>query len=131
MDTKSTLESEVLHAEKQLLSAMKTANLALLDELLHDDLLFMLPVGQTITKQQDLDVYRSGEFMIEEIESAIEQVSIVANSAVITLTNEIRGNYQNNPVAGRYKYIRVWANFNGQLQVIAGSGTQLPTADQE
>lgn len=131
MNKKSTTESQALQAEKQLLSAMKTADLAVLDELLHDDLLFMLPGGETITKQKDLEVYRSGEFKIETIESVIEQVRIVENNAVITLINEIRGNYQNNPFAGRFKYIRIWANFNGQLKVIAGSGTQLPAEDNQ
>lgn len=131
MEPKSTIKEQALHAEKQLLSAMKTADLALLDELLHDDLLFMLPGGQTITKQQDLDVYRSGEFVIDEIDSVIEQVSIVGSNAVVTLTNEIRGSYQNNPFAGKFKYIRVWKDSNDRLQVIAGSGTQLPVSEQE
>ncbi|MNJ91868.1 hypothetical protein D3C87_95230 [compost metagenome] len=131
MDTKSTLKGLVLQAEKQLLWAMKTADLALLDELLHDDLLFMLPGGETITKQQDLEVYRSGEFVINGIDSVIEQVSIIENNVVVTLTNEIRGTHQNNAFAGKYKYIRVWNYSKDQLKVIAGSGTQLPTGDQE
>ncbi|RZL04595.1 MAG: nuclear transport factor 2 family protein, partial [Pedobacter sp.] len=53
-------EHDILRQEDKLYVAIKEGNITQLDELLHDNLLFILPSGETITKQVDLDVYRSG-----------------------------------------------------------------------
>ncbi|MFC0778118.1 nuclear transport factor 2 family protein, partial [Flavobacterium sp. HJSW_4] len=50
----------VVNAEIELLTAIKKSDVLALDTILHDDLLFNMPDGQTITKEFDLQVYRSG-----------------------------------------------------------------------
>lgn len=51
----------IVTAEIELLTAIKNADVAALENLLHDDLLFNLPDGNTITKEFDLNSHRSGK----------------------------------------------------------------------
>ena len=44
----------VLAYENRLYKAMKESDTTMLDLLLHDDLLFIIPTGEVITKEQDL-----------------------------------------------------------------------------
>lgn len=60
----ATLESRIVARETVLLAVMTSNDVALLDDLLHDDLLFNGPDGQTGTKAQDLAHYRSGDIQL-------------------------------------------------------------------
>lgn len=58
--------------ENQLLQAMLEHDVNALDGLLHDDLLFITPDGQTITKAMDLDAHRKGLMIIEKISTTLK-----------------------------------------------------------
>ncbi|MFC0781264.1 nuclear transport factor 2 family protein, partial [Flavobacterium sp. HJSW_4] len=88
-------------------------------------LLFNMPDGQTITKEFDLQVYRSGRMKIDSLEASDQIVNIIDNSAVVAVTVALKGSYDNNPINGVFKYIRVWKKVGKNLKVIAGSCVQL------
>jgi hypothetical protein len=111
----------IVNAEIELLTAVKNADLAALEKLLHDDLLFNLPDGQTITKEYDLESYRSGKLKIETLEAADQIIKIIEDTAVVSVIVLLKGVYDNNPIANSFRYIRVWKQFGESLKVIAGS----------
>ncbi|MCD9576877.1 nuclear transport factor 2 family protein [Flavobacterium soyae] len=115
----------IVNAEIKLLTAVKNADVSVLEQILHDDLLFNLPDGQTITKEFDLNSYRSGKMKIDSLEASDQIVNIIDNLAVVTVSVSLNGTYDNNPINGVFKYIRVWKQFDGHLKVIAGSCVQL------
>lgn len=45
-----TPEEQIMECESKLLEAMKSGDIKVLDQLLHDKLVFNIPTGQTITK---------------------------------------------------------------------------------
>ena len=60
-------ETDILDQENRLYEAIKESNINVLEELLHDDLLFVLPSGDVITKEMDLQSYRDGNLKISEL----------------------------------------------------------------
>ncbi|MCX2454374.1 nuclear transport factor 2 family protein, partial [Pedobacter sp. PLR] len=78
-------KNDILNLENQLYDAMKSSNVEILDKLLHNDLLFIVPGGETITKEMDLETYRNGNLKIAELIPNIEQLNIIDDLAVITL----------------------------------------------
>jgi len=116
---------EILKREDELLNAIKSGDVITLDKLLHNDLLFITPGGQTITKQMDLAAYRSGAMVVEELKPTIEQINIIRSTAVVIVVYETKGKMMSIPIKGRFRYIRVWQSFNGDWKVIAGSGIQI------
>ena len=119
MDT--TRKSEVIASEKRLLEAMKTSNVELLDSLLHDDLLFNGPTGETATKAADLANYRSGNINLHAVESSDQLLSVIGDVVVVAVTVAIRGNYMGQELDGKFRYLRVWKLVDGTWKVIGGS----------
>jgi len=115
-------KQKVLEIEKELLEAMKNSDVETLDRLLHDDLLFVLPTGDVITKQMDLETHRSGNLTLQEITSSIDSINQIGDTVVVTLSSKITGKMLEQNFEGNFRYIRVWKMFDGQLKVIAGSG---------
>ena len=125
MDQVLTIKDQIYDAEKQLLSAIKAGDIETLGALLHDGLLFILPNGQTVTKQMDIDAHRSGNLVIEKISFNIDDICIIDTTAVTTLTKKISGKMHEQSFEGEFKYIRVWKFTHDKWQVIAGSGMQI------
>ncbi|MCW8313844.1 nuclear transport factor 2 family protein [Sphingobacterium thalpophilum] len=115
-------KDEILNLENTLYGAIKNNDTEILDNLLHADLLFVLPSGQTITKEIDLQTYREGNLKIEELIPKVEQLNIIEDLAVITLQMGLKGNYNSEPFEANYRYIRFWKKFPEGLKVVGGSG---------
>ncbi|OXB23628.1 DUF4440 domain-containing protein [Flavobacterium tructae] len=115
----------IVNAEIELLTAMKSADIPTLEKMLHDDLLFNLPDGQTITKEFDLNSYRSGKMQIDALEASDQTINLIDGSAVVAVTILLKGSFNHDPFNGTFRYIRVWKQFDENPKVIAGSCIQL------
>lgn len=124
MDTEM-VSRQVSENEKRLLSAIKNNDIAVLDELLHEDLLFMVPDGLIVTKALDLEAHGSGNMNIETISAIEEQVNMIGDTAVVTVIIALKGNIFNQSVSGRFRYIRTWKLFDDKWKIIAGGCIQV------
>jgi hypothetical protein len=115
------LEPQIVAAEEQLLEAMKTSNVALLDRLLHDALLFNGPTGETATKAMDLANYGTGGIDLHTADASGRQISVIGDDAVVAVTVRLVGNYMGQEIDGRFRYLRVWKSFPDGWKVIGGS----------
>ncbi len=116
----------IINYEARLLKAIETHNLESLDQLLHDDLLFNLPSGHTITKAMDLESHSSGSLMV--VNKTITRdltINLIGDTAVVTVILELDANYDGQPFQGDFKYLRVWKQFGDHWQVIAGACTKM------
>ncbi|OPB85028.1 DUF4440 domain-containing protein [Elizabethkingia ursingii] len=114
-------EENIIACENQLYKAIKESDIQMLDLLLHDDLLFILPNGEIITKEQDLKNYKDGIMEVEELIPKTESLNIIEDTAVITLTIILKGKFQGVYFEEKFRYIRLWKNIDNQLKVIGGS----------
>ena len=111
--------------ENQLREAMLKSDIEILDRLLHDDLLFILPSADVITKKMDLETHHSGNLKLEEINSSLDSIQFIGENAVVTLTLDLIGKSFNQSFEGKFRYLRVWKKIDEQFKVIAGSGVAL------
>ena len=114
-------KDEIISLENRLIEAIKTSDVQFLDRILHDDLLFIAPNGQTITKQMDLASHRAGEMVVDELVPTFEDIRIIDDSAVVVVVYDTKGKMLGNPIVGQFRYIRVWKLFPDGLKVIGGS----------
>jgi len=104
---------------------MKNNDIQSLNELLHQDLFFIIPNGQIVTKSMDLEIYRSGKMKINDIMLTNQEINLIEDSAIVVTTIEMKGHYLDNILDGKYRFIRVWKLFNTKWKIIAGSSTRL------
>lgn len=116
---------EIIELEQKLIEGIKTSDIIFLDKILHDDLLFLAPNGQLITKAIDLASHKAGQMIVDEITSIIEEIKIIDNTAVAVVVYDTKGKMLGNPIEGQFRYIRVWKRFDDGFKVIGGSCSKL------
>lgn len=111
--------------EQQLLDAMFASDVATLDRLLADDLVFITHTGALADKQVDLDAHRSGLLKLTELSAADERVRLYGDSAIVTLRLELAGTFDGEAFAGKFRYTRIWAQPAGRWQVVSAHVSQV------
>jgi hypothetical protein len=119
MDT--TRKAQVIASENSLLDAMRTNNVEHLDALLHDDLLFNGPNGETASKAIDLQNYRSGTIQLHTVAASDQLVNLIGDAAVVAVTVTLKGTYLGQALDGKFRYLRVWKLAESTWKVIGGS----------
>jgi ketosteroid isomerase-like protein len=116
------IEAQIRACETRLYDAMLASNVAELDALIADNLLFVGPTGELATKAMDLELHRTGgnkfhELVPQELAVRVwdEQLAIVV--AKISLS----GTYLGNDFAGDFRYLRVWGHGEHGWQIVGGS----------
>jgi hypothetical protein len=120
-----TQEEQIIESEAILLEAMKTSNIHVLDELLHDNLIFNIPTGQTITKPMDIENYQSGIMTVSEILVTDQIIQSFEGVSIVAVTLSLKAKYANQTIDGTFRYLRVRKLFGNSWKVIAGSGFQI------
>lgn len=122
----NTIEkNSIEELENQLLDAMLNANVETLNRLIHPDLLFNSAMGQTITKEMDLESYRSGLMIVNSITASDQQINIIEDTAVVAVTIDINAKYGVQDISGKVRFLRVWKKIESKYQIIAGSSVML------
>src|ERR1700730_2940519 len=101
------IEEEIIAAESRLVDAMLRSDVAALDSLIDDRLLFMGPDGNVYSKQDDLTLHRSGEEKVRRLD--VEQLSVQTydNSvAAVVVVASMSGSFKGQDFAGRFRYLR-------------------------
>lgn len=118
-------EHEIKALEARLVEAMKTNNVAELETLLSDDLIFTGYTGQHFTKAMDIEAHSSGELEIYSIDTSEQVIKIFDDVAVVSVKKEISGNFFGDVSVGIYRYTRIWKQYNGTWQVIAAHASRI------
>ena len=106
--------------EEDLRKAMLASDVATLDKLLSDDLIFTTHTGQRITKQDDLASHREGIFGFNDITFDDQLISEAENFAIVSVKVVINGVYNGQPANGVFMFTRVWSLGPMGWQVSAG-----------
>ena len=120
-------DPEIVELEAALRTAQLTADVAMLDRLISDELLFTGPDGQLGTKAQDLAAHRSGALRIREhqpTELSIRRIG--SDVAIVALRTRLAVEVNGEMVRGTFRYTRVWAREQGTWRVAGGHVSAVP-----
>lgn len=115
------MDIEIHQAEDRLRGAMLTGDVATLDALIHDRLLFVGPDSGVYRKNDDLELHRSGQEKLTLVELKDVQIELHGSTAVAVVVADLAGVFKGQEFRGRYRYIRTWLRSSEGWQVIAGS----------
>lgn len=114
-------DPEIAALEARLRAAQLAADVAALDALIADELLFTGPDGTLGTKAQDLAAHGSGAVRFRAHEPEELRVRRVgADVAVAALRARLVVEVAGTPVSGTYRYTRVWAREGGRGWRVVG-----------
>ena len=121
------LKEDIIDIENKLVEGIKHSDVKFLDAVLHDQLLFIVPNGQVITKEMDLASHTAGHMSVEKLEAVIEDIRVIDETAIVVVVYDTKGTMLGESIKGRFRYIRIWKLFDEGLKVIGGSCIQLPS----
>jgi Domain of unknown function (DUF4440) len=114
-------ESQIIEIEERLRQAMLKSDVAELDALIASELIFTSYLGQLVSKQQDLDMHRSGAIKIKSITPSERQIQLNEGCSVVSVKMHMSSSYEGTEMDGYFRFTRVWAiSAAGSLQIIAG-----------
>jgi hypothetical protein len=98
-----------LHAaERRLQAAQLAADATELDTLLDDRLVFTGPDGLLYSKQDDLDIQRSGQQQLSRLSEEDLQVLVVGDTGLTWFLGTLEGVFKDQPFSARVRYTRTW-----------------------
>ena len=112
--------SDVEQLEERLRQAMLASDVAELDRLLSERLMFVTPDGATLGKEGDLGAHRSGLIRISALTPIECHIEHFGMTAVVNVEMEMAGSFAGESFAGRFRYTRVWHHDGAQMKVVAG-----------
>ena len=116
----SPADESLLASEAALRRAPLAGDVAALERLVDDALVFTGPDGMLYGKQDDLDAHRQGWVRITRLEPGEERVQRFGEIAVIVVRMEMAGTFKGEPFAGSYRYTRVWSARPDGWRIVAG-----------
>jgi ketosteroid isomerase-like protein len=112
--------------EEKLQYAMLSSDVAVLDELIADDLVWTMHTGQVVNKQDDLEAHRSGIFKFTKLDISDRKIHPYGDDCVVvTLKAEIAGILNGQAFAEPYRFTRVWVQRQNRWQIVAGHVSQM------
>lgn len=107
--------------EERLRVAMLHSNVAELEVLIDDDLVFVGPGGGIYTKADDLQLHRSGAQRMSHADWHAVEVRSYGTTCITVVTAALSGTLMGEPFSGRFRYLRTWMQKEGVWRVVAGS----------
>src|SRR5688500_5749704 len=97
------IEAEIIQMEERLRKAQLANDANELDRLIYDDLICTFIDGLLYTKQQDLDIHKSGTLKFESINPLEQKIKILGENAVVNVLMDIKGKSPDGPIDGKVR----------------------------
>ncbi len=116
---------QIREYEERLRVAMLHSDVAELDALIDDALLFVGPDGGVYTKVDDLALHRSGAQRLSQADWQVVELRSYGTTCVTVVTAQLSGTLMGAPFSGLFRYVRTWVQQEAGWRVVAGSVSAL------
>ncbi len=119
------MKDKIIQLEEELRLAMLSNDVAKLNDLIDDSLVFIGPDGSVISKDMDLAAHRAKLQTMSELIPREQAINIHENFAVVTVILTIKGRYGEIDISGDYRYLRIWSRFGATFRIVSGSVSKI------
>lgn len=114
------MEHEIRKVEERLWAAMLASDVAVLDELVDEQLLFVGPDGGVYRKADDLALHRSGTQRMTRLDVDEVLVEVHGTMAIAVVRARIAGSMGGAPFEGTFRWVRTWLRRETGWRIVAG-----------
>ncbi|MEA2775013.1 MAG: hypothetical protein QOF90_419 [Acetobacteraceae bacterium] len=116
---------KVIDLDRQRMTAMAKKDVAALDRLLSDDLIYTHSSARMDTKQSLINAMESGTTVYTSVEPSDVVAQDLGDAVVLTGIAAISVNSGGNPNSFRVRFTDVYADQNGQWRMVTWQSTKL------
>jgi ketosteroid isomerase-like protein len=118
--TAGVTEDDLLAVEDELRAAMLAGDVATLDRLLDDDLMFVSHFGAVVDKATDLEMHRTRRLRIHSMAPSGREIRRWGDTAVVTVQMDIDATVDGVDSRDVFRYTRVWRLTPTGWRIVAG-----------
>ncbi|WP_175978316.1 nuclear transport factor 2 family protein [Burkholderia sp. BCC1047] len=111
--------------ETALRAAMLANDVEALDALLDDDLVFTVPTGQIISKEDYLTAHRAKLLRLDTLDVHEMRACAIDEMILTTTRAKLAGHFDGAVFAGTFAYTRLWRRSDAKWRVVAGHASQV------
>lgn len=117
------MNQEIEQCEEKLLQAFREKDIATLDKLIDDSLIFDGPDGSVVSKEMDMATYRAEDTKIETMDCLERQIQVFGDTAIISTVIYLKASFMGDKYKadGKARFLRTWKRIDGQWKVIGGA----------
>ena len=119
-------EQKIIDLDKKRMHAMAQKDIATLNALLSDDLVYTHSTARLDTKQSLIRAMESGATVYTAVEPSDVKAQDLGEAVVLTGVARISVMYRGNPNTFSVRLTDVYANKGGQWQMVTWQSTRLP-----
>lgn len=114
------IDAEIVALESELRVAMLDGDVATLDRLVDDELIFTMPTGVVIGKADDIAAHHTRRMQLTQLHLVDQHILHFGGTAVVSALMQLPGTFEGAPFVGPFRYTRVWVKRATQWRVVAG-----------
>ncbi|WP_396333475.1 nuclear transport factor 2 family protein [Burkholderia anthina] len=111
--------------EAALRAAMLTNDVEVLDTLLDDGLIFTVPSGAIISKNDDLSAHRAKLLRLDTLDIQETRADAIGELILTTTRAMLAGRFDGTVFSGTFAYTRLWRRSESSWRVVAGHASQI------
>lgn len=116
----------IIALDRKRMNAMAQKDIATLNALLSDDLIYTHSTARLDTKKSLIEGMESGKTVYTAVEPSDVKAQDLGNAVVLTGTARISVMSSGKPNSFRVRFTDVYANNNGQWQMVTWQSTRIP-----
>ncbi|MGS0897118.1 nuclear transport factor 2 family protein [Burkholderia stagnalis] len=111
--------------EAALRAAMLSNDVEALDTLLDDDLVFTVPGGQVISKDDDLSAHRAKLLRLDRLDLHDTHARAIGEMILVITKATLAGRFDTIAIDGTFAYTRLWRRSGAHWRVVAGHASEV------
>jgi len=116
----------IIDLDRKSMNDMAQKDIATLNALLSDNLVYTHSTARLDTKKSLIEAMESGKTVYTAVEPSDVKAQDLGNAVVLTGSARIRVLSNGNPISFSVRFIDVYANKDGQWQMVAWQSTRIP-----
>jgi ketosteroid isomerase-like protein len=114
-------EPNVLAYEKAFLTAIKNSDSSVLDNLMHEKLVYVHPSGQVLNKKMYLEFYKKKQVRIDHLTASDYFLNIIDDIATVSVRVKMSWGFVKTNEESKFHYTRTWKRFGKNLKIVSTS----------
>jgi len=119
-------QDDVERMEQEMIQALIDADMPTLNAIYADDFFYNLASGQSLTKNEYLPRYESGDIKINVSESESRDIRMYSNTAVVNGIVHVNATISGDNKDFRLRYLNVWMKRAKGWVLVARQATNIP-----
>ncbi len=116
---------EIIQCEEKFLEAFRNADIKVLEEMVHDKVVYNHLSGEVWTKEMDVNGFKSANPTVEKVDCLDRKIEIFDDTAIVSTAIYLKGIFGGHQVEGKSRFLRTWKKCPDGWKIIGAANINI------